>query len=326
MDRFMATYVLASGSSVLFIDSGWDEELAAYMLDCALSLLAEAGFRPQKYYLLNTHRDWDHAWANRVFKRKLGERLCIGASLETFLAMRQDLRLDEIGRRQKGADGAYFQSAFIELPDLIWANGEKIYLDDLEVQFIGASAHSEGQLVVWAPQLKLLFAADSCEGPLPFPKSCHCLTEQLEDFKRLMELHSQQIWPAHHWAWSQDNPVVKSSFQVGDPKLLLANYNYYWQLEQNLRNSCSLSLKTACKVWLQQSWTVLESLLIDEEMWNQLEERAKPALIAQLEGWEKRWCIDIERLAKQTGQDCVAWSYQRAHHMAALMSLEDYLK
>lgn len=326
MDRFMAAYVLASGRSVLFIDSGWDEKLAAYMLDKALGLLAESGFRPQNYYLLNTHCDWDHAWANRAFKRKLGAPLRVGASLETFLAMRQDLRLNEVERRQQGSDGAYFRFAFIELPDLLWADGENIYLDDLEVQFIKVSAHSEGQLAVWAPQHRLLFAADSCEGPLSFPKNCSCLTEQLDNFRRLIKLHPQQVWPAHHIAWSQDNFLAGSGAPIGEPKLLVANYNYYRQLEQNLQNIRSLSFKAACKAWLQQNRALLYALFIDEEGWSQLEGRGKPAFLTQLEMWEAYLHVNIEQLAQQTGQGCSNWFYQRAHHMAALMVMENYLK
>ncbi len=322
LDRFMAAYVLAAGDRVLFIDSGWDNHLAAYMLRCALKLLAEAGIKAQHYFLLNTHRDWDHAWANLAFIQKLGESLHIGASLETFLAMRQDRRLKEVGHRQKGSDGAYFAASSIELPDLLWADGEIIYLGNLEVRFIKLSAHSEGQLAVWVPQLKILFAADSCEGPLPFPKSNCCLTEQLTNFKRLLALPAEQIWPSHHLAWS--NGIGAGAWTIGKPELLQANDNYYKQIVKNYLGHTSASLKKKCSFWLSQNRNLLSTLLNNEDVWNKAENLTKQPLLEQLVAWEKCCHIDIEHLARQTGQNCSDLFYQRAHHLAVFMVLEQY--
>lgn len=319
LDRFMAAYVLASGDSVLFIDSGWDENLATYMLSCVFKLLAEANITPQRYFLLNTHRDWDHAWANRAFKKILGQRLHIGASLETFLSMRQDIQGKEVERRREGADGTYFASAFIELPDLLWANQEIVRLGNLEVVLVKVSAHSEGQLAVWLPQLKILFAADSCEGPLPFPKNDSCLAEQLANFRHLLSLRPVQVWPSHHLAWSNDS--VACSWSSGEPELLQANNNYYKQIKENCCRYASISFKRKCGSWLRQHRASLSALLNNEEDWSKFENK-EPPFLAQLRVWEKCCHIDIEQLTQQTGQDCSNWFYQRAHHLVALMYLE----
>ncbi len=319
LDRFMAAYVLASGDSVLFIDSGWDEDLADYMLSCALKILAEANIAPQRYFLLNTHRDWDHAWANRAFKKILGEKLHIGASLETFLSMRQDKQCKEVERRREGADGTYFASAFIELPDLLWADKEMLHLGSLEAVFIKVSAHSEGQLAVWLPQLKILLAADSCEGPLPFPKNDFCLAEQLANFRRLLSLCPAQVWPSHHLSWSNSSAICPWS--SGEPELLQANNNYYKQIKENCCRYAPISFKRECGSWLRQHRASLSALLNNEDDWSKSENKEQ-SLLAQLQVWEKYCHIDIEQLAEQTGQDCSNWSYQRAHHLAALMYLE----
>lgn len=324
LDRFMAAYILASGDSLLFIDSGWDENLAAYMLSCTFKLLAEAGLEPRQYFLLNTHRDWDHAWANRAFQRAWGSKLRIGSSLETFLAMRQDMRFQEVERRQESIDGAYFAAASLEVPDLLWADGETIHLGNLEVVFVKVSAHSEGQLAVWVPQLKILFAADSCEGPLPFPKSNCCLAEQLDNFKRLLALQAEQIWPSHHLAWS--NNTGADAWTIGKPELLQANNNYYKQIVKNYLGYTSTSLKKKCSLWLGKNRHLLSTLLNNEEAWNKAENLAKQPLLEELIAWEKCYHIDIEHLARQTGQNCSDLFYQRAHHLAVFMVLEQYLQ
>ncbi|HBM96987.1 TPA: hypothetical protein DD394_05730 [bacterium UBP9_UBA11836] len=322
LDRFMAAYILASKDGLLFIDSGWDENLAAYMLSCTEKLLAENSLEPRQYFLLNTHRDWDHAWANRAFRQAWGSKLHISSSLETFLAMRQDLRFQEVKRRQEFTDGAYFAASFIELPDLLWADGEKIFLGNLEVTFVKVSAHCEGQLAVWVPQLKILFAADSCEGPLPFPKSNCSLAEQLADFNRLLALPAEQIWPSHHLAWS--NNTGAEAWTIGKPELLQANKNYYKQIEINYLRYASPSLKKKCSLWLSQNRHLLSTLLNDEDAWNKAEDLAKQPLLEQLLAWEKCCHIDIEHLAKQTERNCSDLFYQRAHHLAVLMVLERY--
>ena len=322
LDRFMAAYILASGESVLFIDSGWDNDLAAYMLNEALELLAQVGLKASRYFLLNTHSDWDHAWANRAFKQRLGSRLQIASSLETFLAMRQDLHSYEVERRQKGAEASYFATSSIELPNLLWADREKLFLGRLEVRFIKVSAHCPGQLTLWLPQLKILFAADSCEAPLPFPQNELSLAEQLANFKYLLSLGAKQVWPAHHLAWSEHLPASPGA--AGQPELLLANYNYYQQLEANCLAYASASLKAECSAWLASKRAQLSALLNNEEAWTKPRTLAQAELLAQLQGWEERYHIDIAYLAKQTGQDCSPLFYQRAHHLAALMYLEKY--
>lgn len=65
------------------------------------------------------------------------------------------------------------------------------------MELIAANIHSDDQTLLWLPERRLLFCADSMEDTVTFVGEPDALDTHLRDLERLEELQPTRILPAH---------------------------------------------------------------------------------------------------------------------------------
>ncbi|MGM9992191.1 MAG: MBL fold metallo-hydrolase [Candidatus Bruticola sp.] len=325
LDNLVLVYVLTTKQSALFIDSGWDEHLAEEVIVSVKKRWHSKGLTPQNFYLLNTHADWDHAWANRPFKRIFKDKLRIGASSATIDALCRAVEKKEIELLLNGKNGQNFSNSFIELPDTIWQEGDKVDLGGLEAEFIGADAHTSGQLGVLLPRFKVFWAGDMVEWPLPFPKNSRCLIQQVNELKRVQDLNLKRLYPAHI-----DNLLHNTNLAWnlcwGSGVLPSYNLHYILDLGRNIEQKLikNHSLFRQCANWLASVADELGYILENENVWEELQ--SGDPLVESLLSWENEFQVLPEPFALEHQISHLNWFYQRAHHLFVLMHLRILLQ
>jgi cyclase len=172
-----AGLVIGEGASVL-IDTLWDERLAREMLSAMQEHLGGAPIE----LVINTHSDGDHWWGNAE-ARRAAEIVTSQASLD---AMREEAPPSALDRMRKltglsrhipgtvpgglGPMGGYvnemlapfdFGNVTTRLPDRAFSGRAVERIGDREIQLIEVGpAHTPGDLVVFVPDARIVFAAD----------------------------------------------------------------------------------------------------------------------------------------------------------------------
>ncbi|MGM9998451.1 MAG: MBL fold metallo-hydrolase [Candidatus Bruticola sp.] len=324
LDNFVLVYVLANRQTALFIDSGWDEYLAEEIITLAQKRWSSRGFSPQQFYLLNTHADWDHAWANRPFRKAFRDRLCIGASLKTVESLLRAKEEGEVARRREGQSGQTFSHSFIELPDTVWKDGEICCLGGLQVEFIGSESHCPGHLGLLLSRFQALFAGDMVEWPLPFPKNCQCLPQQLNELRRLKKLKLKHIYPSHiDNCYNDINSAWNLCWRSG--VLPNCNLNYIEKLGSNIKRKLADNrvLFNKCLDWFASQADELANVLENEDNWDELQ-KGNP-LLTNLINWEAEFNVSPDRFTVGDKNYRLNWFYQRAHHLFVFMYLRALL-
>lgn len=176
--------LLASGEHVLLVDTLWDLALTRRMLGEARAIVDAS---PE--IVVNTHSDGDHVWGNQLLA---GARIVSSATAKRLMALDtpEELRKLQRGGRVLAAIGSLpipligtldlgalprlpLQSMGRELAPFDWSeveltlptetfDGELLLaVGEREVRLIEVGpAHTEGDTVVWAPDVSVCFAAD----------------------------------------------------------------------------------------------------------------------------------------------------------------------
>ncbi len=167
-----AGLIVGDGESLL-IDTGFDLKTTQQMLDAMEPLINK---NPIKY-LVNTHDDPDHFYGNELIKG--AEIICAKASLAKMKSMEpgQMLFLHEVGKMARpvgvfGADkfGHFicewlepydFNNINIALPTRTFEGSLTLDVGGHRVELIEiASAHSAADVMVYLPEVKVLYASD----------------------------------------------------------------------------------------------------------------------------------------------------------------------
>jgi cyclase len=177
-----AGLVVGDGASTL-IDTLWDVRLTTRMLDAMAPATATAPIT----HLVNTHSDGDHWWGNQVLPATT--RITSGASaavmeheggapaqferlrqLATTLDRRSETRLPRALRRRMRDFGSYVSRMFspYDFGEVTPTGPTETFEDRLELSVGGRAlelilvgpAHTPGDLIVWLPDVRVVFAAD----------------------------------------------------------------------------------------------------------------------------------------------------------------------
>jgi cyclase len=176
--------LLVSGEHVLLVDTLWDLGLTRRMLDEARAI---AGAGPET--VVNTHSDGDHVWGNQLLA---GARIVSTAAAKRLMPLDkpEDLRRLQRGGRLLAAIGSLpvpligtldvgnlprlpLRDMGRELAPFDWSEVEltlpaetfdgelTLAVGEREVELIEVGpAHTEGDAVVWAPDVSVCFAGD----------------------------------------------------------------------------------------------------------------------------------------------------------------------
>ena len=178
-----AGLVVGDGESVL-VDTLWDVQLTRRMLDAMESATASAPIA----HLVNTHSDGDHWWGNQLLPdtRRITSRASAAVMEHEAGAPAQFERLRRLAvtldRWSEGGPlpgrlrarmrhlGSYVSHMFspYDFTDIELTGPTETFDDAIELQVGGrvlelivvGPAHTPGDLVVWVPDVRVVFAAD----------------------------------------------------------------------------------------------------------------------------------------------------------------------
>ncbi|MCR4784289.1 MAG: MBL fold metallo-hydrolase [bacterium] len=307
VDKWFAQYIVGTRLSVLAVDSGWDESVTSQIISFALREFERRGWTPRLWYVLNTHSDWDHAWANRAFLAypTVGNLVKTVASGETIKKLQSDLENDRISQIRDfhsilPNEPDYFEHSHIIVPQLAFSTDMELSLGQTKVTLISSTAHARGQLILHLPAEQILLAADALETPLPFLESPFNFGEAMRGWQYLQTLPIKHIGLAHSLTWSESTGEFDFSTQA-----LEANLNYFKILKKQVHEHFQHFHKTI-QTWIERESTFWQESLTQDQAWLALEGKPVEAL-QQLEQYEKI-----------TGafNDSLEWFYLRAHHLA----------
>jgi cyclase len=177
-----AGLVVGDGASTL-VDTLWDVRLTRRMLDAMAPATAEASIT----HLVNTHSDGDHWWGNQLLPA--ATRITSRASaavmeheggapaqferlrqLATTLDRRSEARLPRVVRRRMRDFGSYVSRMFspYDFTEVTPTGPTETFEDRLDLSVGGRTlelilvgpAHTPGDLIVWLPDVRVVFAAD----------------------------------------------------------------------------------------------------------------------------------------------------------------------
>lgn len=188
--------VLFGEQFTLLIDTLQREE----DLDAARPFVQERG-RP--LLIVNSHADWDHWWGNAAFP----DAPVIAHRLTSSRQLREGKRT--LANKRRG-DPDTFGSVSLR-PATIAFDGElDLDLGGLHAELRLLPGHTHDCIVAFVPELRLLFAGDTAEDPIP-----------------LLNEGVIGEWPAHLRAWAERTEIVVPAHgAVQGPELLLRNAAY----------------------------------------------------------------------------------------------------
>jgi glyoxylase-like metal-dependent hydrolase (beta-lactamase superfamily II) len=204
-----AGLVVGDGASLL-VDTLWDEVYTRQMLEAMRPLTQAAPIQT----VVNTHADGDHWWGNRLVAP--AEIITSQASYEEMLTLRPEslVLLGRVGRllsglRVFGADrvGRWFRNMVAPyqhaglrpaLPTRTFEGSLVLEIGGREVQLIQVGpAHTEGDLLVYVPDAKVLFSGDILfVGSTPVMWAGP-VENWLAALDRILDMEAEVIVPGH---------------------------------------------------------------------------------------------------------------------------------
>jgi len=132
-DIFTGVVVIVGRSSVGVVDTGLETTPTDYIFP----LLSDLGHKPEEItYVVNTHRDGDHIWGNKVLKEKTNAKIAV-----------HELDADAVG-----------------MVDLRLKDGDIIKLGDRSFRIIHTPGHTAGSICLYDEENQTLLSGDSIQG------------------------------------------------------------------------------------------------------------------------------------------------------------------
>ena len=187
--------IIHTPDSVIFIDSG----MSAYSGDYLWNLAKERMSDAEDLFLILTHKDTDHCFGMNEIK-KHGATVIAHEHTAEILTSENDLSKNVIAMRVKNQ-----YSPDDVLGDLVLSRPDHTIIRDIElnlgeeIQLLSVPGHTPGDIAVYHPKSKVLFAGDAIlEGMDPYirPDSISLKT-WIRNLERLKELDIDWIVPGH---------------------------------------------------------------------------------------------------------------------------------
>jgi glyoxylase-like metal-dependent hydrolase (beta-lactamase superfamily II) len=192
-----AGFIITEGA-VVFIDAGMTQRSAEFIWETAHKMMKG----DEDLYLTLTHHHSDHVFGMKVFKDK-GVRVIAHVQTKAFLKEHgpeyKDNMLRMMGLTAEQGD-SLFGDVVLSLPDTTMTEDSTLEIDGQTVQILFTPGHVAGELVVYHPGSRTLFAGDAIyEGVEPTtrfggPNEWRTWLEQLA---RLKQFEIEVICPGH---------------------------------------------------------------------------------------------------------------------------------
>jgi glyoxylase-like metal-dependent hydrolase (beta-lactamase superfamily II) len=187
--------IIQTSESIIFIDSG----MSAYSGEYLWNFAKEKMSGNEELYLILTHKDTDHCFGMNEIK-KHGATVISHEHTAEILHAERDLSMNAIAKR---ARKQYYPDDV--LGDVVLSRPEQTIIRDTvlnlgeEIQILSIPGHTPGDIAVYHPRSKVLFAGDAIlEGMDPYvrPDSINIKT-WIKNLERLRELDIEWILPGH---------------------------------------------------------------------------------------------------------------------------------
>jgi glyoxylase-like metal-dependent hydrolase (beta-lactamase superfamily II) len=187
--------IIHTPESVIFIDSGMSAYSGAYLWNFAKERMTG----DEDLYLILTHKDTDHCFGMNEIK-KHGAIVIAHEHTAEILHTERDISKNAIAKRAKKK---YYSDDV--LGEVILSRPEQTVIRDTalnlgdEIQILSVPGHTPGDIAVYHPRSKVLFAGDAIlEGMNPYvrPDSIAIKT-WIRNLERLKELDIEWILPGH---------------------------------------------------------------------------------------------------------------------------------
>ena len=187
--------IIHTPESVIFIDSG----MSAFSGEYLWNLAKERMKGDEDIYLILTHKDTDHCFGMNEIKRHGATVIAHEHSAE-ILGSENDLSENVIAMRVRNqySPDDVLGDVVLSRPDQTITRDTTLYLGE-EIQLLSVPGHTPGDIAVYHPKSKVLFAGDVVlEGMDPYirPDSISLKT-WIKNLERLKELDIDWIVPGH---------------------------------------------------------------------------------------------------------------------------------
>ena len=187
--------IIQTPESVIFIDSGMSAHSGEYLWNFAKEKMKGT----EDLYLILTHKDTDHCFGMDEIK-KHGATVIAHEHTAEIIHAERDLSKNSIANRVRKE---YYPEdvlgkVILSRPEQTVIRDTTLNLGD-EIQILSVPGHTPGDIAVYHPRSKVLFAGDTIlEGLDPYirPDSINIKT-WIRNLERLRELDIEWILPGH---------------------------------------------------------------------------------------------------------------------------------
>ncbi len=187
--------IIHTPESVIFIDSGMSAYSGAYLWNLAKERMDTT----KDLYLILTHKDTDHHFGmNELLKH--GATVISHEYTADYISANSDLSDNPIAKRilKEYHKQDVLGEVILSRPEQTITHDTTLILGD-EIQLLSVPGHTPGDIAVYHPRSKVLFAGDAIlEGMDPYvrPDSINIET-WIRNLERLRELDIEWILPGH---------------------------------------------------------------------------------------------------------------------------------
>ena len=187
--------IIQTPESIIFIDSGMSAHSGKYLWDFAKERMNGT----EDLYLILTHKDTDHCFGMNEIK-KHGATVIAHEHTAEILHSERDLSKNAIAKRARKQyhPEDVLGNVVLSRPEQTIIRDTTINLGE-EIQLLSIPGHTPGDIAVYHPRSKVLFAGDAIlEGMDPYvrPDSINLKT-WIRNLERLRELDIEWILPGH---------------------------------------------------------------------------------------------------------------------------------
>ncbi|MHA2312463.1 MAG: MBL fold metallo-hydrolase [Candidatus Thorarchaeota archaeon] len=187
--------IIQTPESIVFIDSGMSAFSGAYLWSFAKERMKGT----ENLYLILTHKDTDHCFGMNEI-RKHGATVIAHEHTAEIIDTERDLTRNAIAKRvrKKFYPDNVLGEVILSKPEQTITHDTILNLGD-EIQILSIPGHTPGDIAVYHPRSKVLFAGDAIlEGMDPYirPDSISIRT-WIRNLERLKELDIEWLLPGH---------------------------------------------------------------------------------------------------------------------------------
>ncbi|MFF2508141.1 MBL fold metallo-hydrolase [Streptomyces sp. NPDC058067] len=216
--RYVLVYALESGDGIVLVDAGWPADVSWQALRGGLAEMGTAVENVKA--VLVTHNHADHLGLAGRVREASGAYVALhtldAAPLGQGLGTREQWRSDHLGHLVRNGMPDADATATVDAmnadllfeaprPDVLFQDGERIKLPDLDLRVVWTPGHSPGHSCFYEPGRRLMFSGDHVLPRITPAIGVYSRTvgDPLADFlvslERLEQYDVEEVLPAHEY-------------------------------------------------------------------------------------------------------------------------------